>query len=64
MTYSGSATSQHNSGKTERQVKPMELIIKGEPKEIADLVEEIQSRQIEKKLNEIANKISEPVKWA
>lgn len=43
----------------------MELIIKGEPKEIADLVEvveEIQSRQIEKELNEITNKISEPVK--
>ena len=42
----------------------MELIIKGEPKEIADLVAEIQSRQIEKKLEKTANKISEPVKWA
>lgn len=42
----------------------MELIIKGEPKEIANLVAEIQSRQIEKKLDKIANKISGPVKWA
>lgn len=42
----------------------MELIIKGEPKEIADLVAEIQSRQIEKKLDEIADKVSAPIKWA
>lgn len=29
----------------------MELIIKGEPKEIADLVEEIQSRQLKITIN-------------
>lgn len=40
-------TAQPNSGKAERWVKPMEIIIKAEPKEIADLVLAIQNRHSE-----------------
>ena len=45
----------------------MEIVIKGEAKEIADLVHEIQNRQIESAfkpvLDSVSKSLSEPLRW-